>query len=68
MKLISNIKSKFTDLVNIYRQIKLDNKYYNDYKEMLSQEFADRESKFVSMGLKLAEDRETITYTFKIPE
>lgn len=68
MKLIENIKSKFTDLINIYKQIKLDNKYFEDYKTMLAEEFADRESNFVKMGLKLAEDQETLTYTFKIPE
>lgn len=68
MGVFKNIKSKFIELTNMYRQMKLDSKYYSDYKEMLEIEFADRESSFVKMGLKLAEDQETLTYTFKIPE
>lgn len=68
MSIFTNIRKTFQDTLNIYKQMRLDRILFRRYKELLEDEFSKRESEFVKIGLKLAEDRETLSYTFRIPE
>lgn len=66
--MFEKIKKTWADVLNIYKQMRYDKKLYKQYRELLEDEFQKRDSEFVKIGLRLNEDGETLSYTFKIPE
>lgn len=68
MGFFNRLVKTYKDVVNIYKQMRLDRILFRRYKELLVDQFSRRDSEFVKIGLRMNDDMETISYTFKIPE
>ena len=67
MAFFRKIKEFYYETMNMYRQIRLDNKNRELYLRTVREECIDPQSRFVKMNIKLADDQESLVYVTNIP-